>query len=84
MGTPRNSRGSLQKHRVLKSFLKPSERARTRCVDRIVLPERSQFKSSDMYYATALHELGHATGHESRLNRDLTGNFGSESYAKKS
>lgn len=62
---------------------KPSERAYySPSNDHIVLPERSQFKSSDMYYATALHELGHATGHESRLNRDLTGNFGSESYAK--
>ncbi|HHQ4590751.1 TPA: zincin-like metallopeptidase domain-containing protein, partial [Aeromonas veronii] len=30
----------------------------------------------------ALHELGHATGHASRLNRDLSGRFGSESYAK--
>lgn len=62
---------------------KPSERAYySPSNDHIVLPERSQFKSADMYYATALHELGHATGHESRLNRDLTGSFGSESYAK--
>lgn len=29
-----------------------------------------------------MHELGHATGHSSRLNRDLSGGFGSESYAK--
>ena len=50
--------------------------------DHIVLPERSQFKTNDLYYATALHELGHATGHETRLNRDLSGAFGSESYAK--
>ena len=50
--------------------------------DKIVLPERSQFKSNDAYYATALHELGHATGHSSRLNRDLGGAFGSERYAK--
>ena len=50
--------------------------------DHIVLPERTQFKTNDAYYATALHELGHATGHESRLNRDLSGAFGSESYAK--
>lgn len=50
--------------------------------DSIHLPPREQFKSADRYYATALHELGHWTGHESRLNRDLTGRFGSESYAK--
>ncbi|EGY29241.1 hypothetical protein Rin_00007920, partial [Candidatus Regiella insecticola 5.15] len=28
-------------------------------------------------------EAGHSTGHKSRLDRDLTGRFGSESYAKK-
>ncbi len=50
--------------------------------DHIVLPERGQFKTADNYYATALHELGHATGHESRLNRGLWGVFGSETYAK--
>ena len=26
--------------------------------------------------------MGHSTGHESRLNRDMSGVFGSESYAK--
>ncbi len=37
--------------------------------DRIVLPFREQFPSGPSYYQTALHELGHWTGHESRLNR---------------
>lgn len=50
--------------------------------DQITLPEMNQFHSADGYYATALHELGHWTGHESRLNRDLTGGFGSEKYAR--
>lgn len=50
--------------------------------DRINLPEREQFKSESLFYATALHELGHWTGHESRLNRDLSNPFGSEGYAK--
>ena len=49
--------------------------------DRIVLPQRTQFQSSDGYYATALHELGHWTGHTSRLARDLSNPFGSEGYA---
>ena len=31
--------------------------------------------------ATALHELGHWTGHWTRLNRDLSGRFGSGAYA---
>ncbi|CAM4473502.1 MAG: hypothetical protein LEGION0403_FIIPPAGN_02403 [Legionella sp.] len=50
--------------------------------DEIHLPMKSQFKESALYYATALHELGHWTGHESRLNRDLGHPFGSEGYAK--
>lgn len=50
--------------------------------DEIHLPSKNQFEDAGKYYATALHELGHATGHSSRLNRDLSGGFGSESYAK--
>lgn len=34
------------------------------------------------YYSTALHELGHWTGHDSRLNRDLSSPFGTDGYAK--
>ena len=34
------------------------------------------------WHRTALHELGHWVGHPSRLNRDLSGSFGSEKYAK--
>lgn len=50
--------------------------------DYIVLPERNQFQDDAGYYATALHELGHWTGHESRLDRDLKHPFGSIGYAK--
>lgn len=50
--------------------------------DTITMPERSQFPTGDCYYATALHELGHATGHPSRLARDLAHPFGSEGYAR--
>ena len=39
--------------------------------DRIVLPKRPFFKNSEGYYATAFHELGHWTGHPSRLDRKL-------------
>lgn len=62
---------------------KPIDRAFYRSsTDTIVIPERGQFETADRYYATLLHEIGHATGHESRLNRDLSGAFGSTSYAK--
>jgi antirestriction protein ArdC len=49
--------------------------------DRIVLPDIGAFLSVPAYYATALHELTHWTGHGSRLDRDLSGRFGSDSYA---
>jgi len=49
--------------------------------DEIHLPPRERFPSEDRYYSTALHELGHSTGHPSRLNREF-GPFGSETYAK--
>jgi putative DNA primase/helicase len=56
--------------------------AYNRILDAILLPERAQFPTADGYYATALHELGHWTGHETRLNRDLAHPFGSEGYAR--
>ena len=62
----------------------PGDRAFYRLAeDTITLPERGQFPSADRFYATALHELGHATGHPSRLARDMAHPFGSEGYARK-
>jgi len=50
--------------------------------DSITMPLITQFKTPDAYYKTHFHELTHWTGHESRCNRDLSGRFGSEKYAK--
>jgi len=55
--------------------------------DEIVLPNKSQFPSADHYYQTALHEVGHATGHPDRMNREslqkgVEAGFGSQAYAK--
>ena len=55
--------------------------------DEIVLPERGQFPSANHYYQTALHELGHSTGHPERMNRatltqGIAEGFGSPAYAK--
>ena len=51
--------------------------------DQVVIPEAGQFATAGKYYQTALHELGHATGHPSRLNRATLGKkFGSPEYAK--
>lgn len=49
--------------------------------DKIKMPMREQFQNEENYYATLLHEMVHATGHESRLARDFSGRFGSEAYA---
>lgn len=43
--------------------------------DRIRLPKRGQFKSPEEYYTTRFHEMGHATGHTSRLNRFKPGEY---------
>jgi putative DNA primase/helicase len=51
--------------------------------DTIHLPDRGQFLTADNFYATALHEVAHSSGHPARLNRDALGHpFGSEEYAK--
>ena len=50
--------------------------------DTIHLPARERFSEAADYYTTALHELGHWTGHPDRLNRDLRHPFGSEGYAR--
>ena len=59
----------------LNRFYSPGE-------DKVHLPPRDQFKSITAFYATAAHEIAHSTGHEKRLNRDLSGMFGSDSYAR--
>ena len=50
--------------------------------DLIQLPEKGQFKTQADYYATALHELSHWTGHPDRLNRKTSSDMKSETYAK--
>ena len=53
--------------------------------DTIQLPARDRFISLERYYATALHEIGHATGAAQRLAREgITGEhrFGSAGYAR--
>ena len=50
--------------------------------DEIHLPEKQNFVDMPEFYSTALHEIGHSTGHEKRLNRNLDGKFGSAEYAE--
>jgi antirestriction protein ArdC len=50
--------------------------------DFIQVPRPEAYFEAINWHRTALHELGHWSGHPSRLNRDLSGNFGSALYAK--
>lgn len=66
-----------------RAFYRPSD-------DQIVLPKQDQFPTHEAYYSTALHEMGHWTGHSERLDRETlreagnpyTGGYGSIAYAK--
>jgi antirestriction protein ArdC len=51
-------------------------------LDTVQLPPQQAFRDQINYYRTALHELGHWTGHRSRLDRDQTGRYGSSAYAR--
>lgn len=67
----------------IKYVLKRQDRAYYKPTEHTVyVPEKGQFYNKNGYYATILHEIGHATGHPSLLNRDMSGTFGSKSYAK--
>jgi antirestriction protein ArdC len=50
--------------------------------DYIQVPPQAAFFEQINYYRTCFHELGHWTGHPSRLSRDLSGRFGSNPYAR--
>lgn len=49
--------------------------------DAVYMPEPHTFRSRETYYCTLFHELGHSTGHPRRLDRDMSGGFGSKKYA---
>lgn len=51
-------------------------------LDFVQVPPQPVFTHQIDYYRTALHELGHWTGHRTRLDRDQTGGFGSAAYAR--
>lgn len=66
--------GATINHGFDSAFYVPSK-------DQICLPDRERFTTSENYYATALHELTHWTGHESRLNRQFSKRFADDAYA---
>ena len=50
--------------------------------DYIQVPPQPSFFNQVDYYRTCFHELGHHSGHKSRLARDHSGRFGSHAYAR--
>lgn len=50
--------------------------------DYIQIPPQQAFFDQINYYRTCLHELGHWTGHEKRLARPLSTNYGDNAYAR--
>lgn len=50
--------------------------------DKIHLPNRDSFYSMQGFYGTSMHEVGHSTGHTSRLNRALSTDKESPEYAE--
>lgn len=66
--------GADIRHGGGKAFFQPE-------ADYIQMPPFEAFFDPVAYYATLAHEATHWSGHKSRLDRDLKGRFGSESYA---
>lgn len=69
-----NKTGAVIHHGGDHAFYRPSD-------DSIQLPPLASFSQSVDYYATALHELCHWTGHSSRLNRVLGRRHDIDAYA---
>jgi antirestriction protein ArdC len=68
--------GATIHHGGNRAFYAPSR-------DAIQLPPFEAFRDKESYYATALHELTHLTGHKSRLDRDFSAKrFGDQGYAR--
>ena len=66
--------GANIQHGGNRAYYRPS-------TDHIQMPPFEAFITPEAYYATLAHEATHWTAHKSRLDRDLSGRFGSESYA---
>lgn len=49
--------------------------------DYVQVPPPQAYFEPINWHRTTLHELAHASGHESRLNRDLSGSYGCKKYA---
>ena len=71
----KNSQANILNDQADQAFYRPD-------TDEIHLPPKEAFPKLEGYYSTALHELGHWTGHETRLKRSINNTCGSSEYAK--
>lgn len=51
-------------------------------LDQIQMPPLANYETSEAFYSSLLHEIGHWTGHESRLDRLESTRFGSDPYCR--
>jgi antirestriction protein ArdC len=68
----------LIKFEESRAYYRPSE-------DFVNMPKPEIFDKPEFYYSVLFHEIGHATGHQSRLGRHKQSemsSFGSENYSK--
>lgn len=68
------SSGATIRHGFDSAFYAPGK-------DEICLPNCERFTSAEIYYATAMHELTHWTGHADRKARTFGRRFGDDAYA---
>lgn len=62
------------RHGGNRAFYSPSQ-------DYIQMPHKGAFPSAQEYFGTLLHEVGHYSGHESRLHREF-GRYGDVTYSR--
>lgn len=66
----------------IKTVFGGSEACYQPLTDTVLMPVFSQFRDAASFYGVWIHESGHASGAKHRLDRDLTGRFGSAVYAQ--
>lgn len=70
-----HSEAPVRQDQLTNNYYSPKE-------DAIHVMKKEKFHHADDFYSTVLHEIGHSTGHETRLKRNMKGMFGSPDYAK--
>ena len=84
-GLERIKNGYLERSHVLFEERYGDQAYYAPMIDKVVVPKKEQFEDESVYYSTVFHELGHSTGHASRLGRikaDEVAAFGGDDYSR--